>query len=131
MNTNAYGPHVMIDARSRSSALNSVEKIYQVLFALPDFIGMKKIMTPYVIPYEHEMQEESGVSGFVMIAESHISIHTYPYKDYVFIDIFSCKEFDTEKALAYLKEELGLERMQVHLHKRGLDFPRKIIAKAP
>ena len=43
-----------------------------------------------------------GISGFVMIAESHISVHTFPDQDYVFIDIFSCRPFDTDAAIDYL-----------------------------
>jgi S-adenosylmethionine decarboxylase len=130
MNGNVYGPHLMIDGRSNSSAMKSAEKIYKILFDLPDIIGMKKITTPYVVPYVHEIKEESGISGVVMIAESHISIHTYPHKDYVFIDIFSCKEFSTKKAIDFLKEKLGLTKMKTYLEQRGKDFPRTVMAEA-
>ena len=125
-----YGPHLMIDAWSKSNALKSVERVYKILFDLPGIIGMNKIITPYVIPYVHEVPEDSGVSGFVMIAESHISIHTYPYKNYAFIDIFSCKDFDVEKAKEYLKKKLGITKMTAHLERRGKDFPRAMVAEA-
>ena len=53
---------------------------------LPD--GDSKIMPPYVFRYHGEVPEDWGVSGVVLIAESHISIHTFPDKGYLSLDIF-------------------------------------------
>jgi S-adenosylmethionine/arginine decarboxylase-like enzyme len=38
-----------------------------------------------------------GITGFVALAESNITLHTYPEKGYIVLDIFSCKEFDIER----------------------------------
>ena len=68
-----------------------------------------------------------GVSGFVMIAESHISIHTFPDQDYVFMDIFSCKEFEAEKAIKQLIGAFEATKYSKNIVKRGLDFPRRML----
>ena len=63
---------------------------------------MTKIMPPYVFRYDTgKKPEDWGISGFVLIAESHISIHTFPDKNYLSLDIFSCKEYsiDTVKEI--------------------------------
>ena len=73
---------------------------------------------------EGKVPEDGGISGFVMIAESHISIHTFPAKDYVFIDLFSCKEFDVDKAMDLLVSAFGAKRVTTNVVRRGLDFPR-------
>ena len=53
-----------------------------------------------MLEYHGPNPNDNGISGFVIIAESHISVHTFPGRDYVNIDIFSCKSFDHEQALA-------------------------------
>ncbi len=71
---------------------------------------MTKIMPPYVFKYHGKVPEDWGVSGFVLIAESHISIHTFPDRGYLSLDIFSCKEFDHDQAVAYATELFGIDR---------------------
>ncbi len=119
-----YGQHMIIDAISRSKKLSSTEAVFRFLDELPKQIGMKKIITPYVIPYEHEVPEDSGVSGFVMIAESHISVHTYPHRGFFLMDVFSCKEFDAEKTVELIKDYFEAEDARVQLVERKLPLPQ-------
>jgi len=51
------------------------------LYEYPDSLDMTRITEPKVLRYDAPKNEDSGVSGFVIIAESHISIHTFPRKD--------------------------------------------------
>jgi S-adenosylmethionine decarboxylase len=73
------------------------------------------------LTYNGPKVEDSGVSGFVIIAESHISIHTFPRRDYVNIDVFSCKPFDNERALRDVKDLFSLEEVRTWLLDRGLE----------
>jgi S-adenosylmethionine decarboxylase len=62
-----------------------------------------------------------GITGFILLAESHISIHTWPEKKYVAVDIFSCGiNSQPYKGLDYLKEEFQPEKVKVREIKRGL-----------
>ncbi|HIE59551.1 MAG TPA: adenosylmethionine decarboxylase [Persephonella sp.] len=121
-----FGPHLMVDGYNASyEKLASVEAITNFLDMLPAQIEMTKIMPPYVFKYDGgDKPEDWGVSGFVIIAESHISIHTFPEKKYFSIDIFSCKEFDIEKALNIIKEYFETEDLEVRTTERGSEFPR-------
>ena len=121
-----FGPHLMVDGYNASyEKLASVESITNFLDMLPAQIEMTKIMPPYVFKYDGgDKPEDWGVSGFVIIAESHISIHTFPEKKYFSIDIFSCKEFDIEKALNIIKEYFETEDLEVRTTERGSEFPR-------
>lgn len=86
---------------------------------------MHKISTPYVIDYDGgEKPEDAGISGFVLIAESHISVHTFPKKGFVSIDVFSCRNFDTTQTVAFASESFGIKRAEVHTIERGHGFPR-------
>ena len=92
------------------------------LYRYPDSLNMTRITEPKVLRYEAPKSEDSGVSGFVIIAESHISIHTFPRKDYINIDIFSCQPFDHERALADVKDLFDLAEVKTWLLERGLEW---------
>ena len=104
--------------------------ILQLLDRYPSQIGMKKIAPPSVLRYIGEKPEDWGISGFVLIAESHISIHTFPEKAYINIDIFSCKPFDAEGAAEVMRREFGLAAVKTYLLERGLEYPTSLEAAA-
>lgn len=68
----------------------------------------------------HHFSPNGGVSGVLVLAESHVSIHTWPERDYAAIDIFMCGECDPANALPALKKGFQPERVQLAEHKRGL-----------
>ena len=108
--------HLIIDGySSNSDILQSEEFIYQLLDQYPAEIGMTKIAPPYVLRYVGAKPEEWGVSGFVLIAESHISIHTFVEQRYVHIDVFSCKSFDADRAIRDLSGRLQLTEVKTYL----------------
>lgn len=87
----------------------------------PVRLGMTKITKPKVMHYNAPVEADSGITGFVVIAESHISVHTFPHRRYVNIDIFSCKSFDNGKALEEVQQIFGLQRVKSWLVDRGLE----------
>jgi S-adenosylmethionine decarboxylase len=93
----------------------------EVLDEFPSLIGMTKISPPHVYNYVGDVAEDWGVSGFVVIAESHISIHTFPDRQYLNIDIFSCKEFDNKGTLAKLQSRFNLTNIRSWSISRGLE----------
>ena len=122
-----FGPHLMLDGYGCDmSKLRDLNLVYKILEELPNRIGMTKIMPPYVFKYSGLKPEDWGVSGFVLIAESHISIHTFPEKNFVSVDIFSCKSFDSEQAETYLKEAFAMEKVECTVVDRGTEFPKEI-----
>ena len=129
--TYGFGPHMMLDCYGcPQEKLSDLDLIYATLDSLPAKIGMTKIMQPHVFRYSGKVPEDWGVSGVVLIAESHISIHTFPEKEHAFIDIFSCKDFDTDFARRLLLETFGATSHEVVLVNRGLEFP-KSVRRAP
>ncbi len=60
------------------------------------------------------------MTGFVLIAESHIAVHTFPEHGMVNIDVFSCKGFDAEGTRKYIVEAFGLRDVKVTVLERGL-----------
>jgi len=124
--------HLTIDGFGGSAAkLGSETLVRSLLDRYPGAINMTKITAPMVMEYVGDKPEDWGVTGFVIIAESHISIHTFPDRGYVWVDVFSCKEFDTDGATDMIVEAFDLERITCHKLPRGLEFPHAIDAATP
>lgn len=68
----------------------------------------------------HHFTPNGGVSGVAVLAESHISIHTWPERCYAAVDIFMCGGADPYKALPVLRGALASKSVQVCEQKRGL-----------
>ena len=119
-----FGPHLMLDLNLCDiNRLNCINTCFKLLNELPDHIGMTKITMPHVFPYHGLVPEDEGITGTVIIAESHVSVHTFPKKAYAFIDVFSCKPFQTEFAIDYCVTLFGSKEPDIHLTYRGKNFP--------
>ncbi|MBI2096607.1 MAG: S-adenosylmethionine decarboxylase [Candidatus Sungbacteria bacterium] len=120
-----FGLHLMIDGyKCDVSRLESMEYVFKTLDNLPDYLGMKKLITPYVVKVsENDKKDPGGYSGFVMIQESHISIHTFPKRRFVSIDVYSCKNFDTGKTQRYLTRAFGIRELETNVVQRGTRYP--------
>ena len=68
----------------------------------------------------HHFSPFSGVSGVVLLAESHISIHTWPERDYAAIDIFMCGQCDPNLAIPILKSGFNAPDLTVQEIRRGI-----------
>ncbi len=122
-----FGVHLIVDGYGCERAgLEDISLIYDFLEQYPTQMEMTKIMPPYVFRYNGAVPEDWGISGFVLIAESHISIHTFPDKQYLSIDMFSCKPFDTDKALETIKRYFKVQKYDMKVLDRGQEFPNTI-----
>jgi len=122
-----FGVHLMVDGYGcNRSALEDINLIYDFLDHYPARMDMTKIMPPYVFRYNGTVPEDWGISGFVLIAESHISIHTFPEKQYLSLDMFSCKPFDTRLAVEFVKERFQIQKYETKVLDRGQEFPNTI-----
>ena len=105
--------HLIIDGySSNQKILRDEDFLRKWLQNYPARIGMTRISQPHVIRYIRPVLEDWGISGFVFIAESHIGIHTFVEQNYINIDIFSCKDFDTEKAIKDFQEGFQLIKLR-------------------
>ena len=68
----------------------------------------------------HHFGPDGGVSGVVVLAESHISIHTWPERDFAAVDIFMCGACDPYRSLPALKEVFRPKSILLAEQRRGL-----------
>jgi S-adenosylmethionine decarboxylase len=111
--------HLVVDAFvDDASRISEIEPIFDLLNSLPDEIGMTKIIQPYVFRYHGVVPEDWGITGMVIIAESHISIHTFPEHKRFHMDVFSCKPFDADEAIRLIEARLGVTRRAADVIRR-------------
>lgn len=120
------GTHLMLDCFGcNKEALFSKDKISSFLAMLPVELGMKKLIEPYIVHYEGgETWDKGGITGFMLIAESHISIHTFPHDGFFTADVYSCKPFDVSKAIILFKKAFGAKSEKVKVVARDIEVVR-------
>jgi S-adenosylmethionine decarboxylase len=96
-----------------------------LLQALPPEMGMHAISAPLVVSVGPNCHKDpGGLSGFVMIAESHISFHTFPGRRFVTIDLYTCQTgLDRQATIDRLMRAFRLTDAEVHVQERGLRYP--------
>lgn len=67
----------------------------------------------------HKFSDGGGVTGVALLAESHISVHTWPERDYAAFDVFMCGGSKPEKAVEVLKDVFSPERVDINEILRG------------
>jgi S-adenosylmethionine decarboxylase len=111
--------HLIIDGHGgEPQRLWDVGFIYQLLARYPSQIGMSRVSPPQVAKYSCSDSTQGGVSGFVLLAESHISIHTFPEQSYINIDVFSCKDFNPEQAIREFQQLFCLTEVRSRILSR-------------
>jgi S-adenosylmethionine decarboxylase len=67
----------------------------------------------------HSFGEGAGITGVAILAESHISIHTWPELDYAALDVFMCGACDPHLSLSVFRACFTPQKERVNLHLRG------------
>ncbi len=101
----ALGRHMTVEFYDCDPAIIvDSEKVKQA------FLKAAKDSGATVIDYSFHVFQPQGVSGVVIIAESHFSVHAWPEHDYAAVDLFTCSDtIDLKKAISSLKESLAAE----------------------
>lgn len=129
-----FGLHMMLDAYGVPKAtLDDMKLVYKYLYELPPLIGMKRLSSPVVVNAEESKSkfDPGGISGVVILAESHASIHTFAAKGFFTMDLYSCSDFsgDVDKVLKFTKKLFPFQTHQLQTVKRGLHYPVKNLNK--
>jgi len=112
----ALGTHLLVELREcNPEILKSLDKVKSIMVS-----AAKEAQATIVDVSFHEFNP-FGVSGVVVIAESHLTIHTWPEYDYAAVDIFTCGDIiKPEIAASYLIREFGCKNPSIVEMKRGI-----------
>ena len=121
-----FGEHLTIDGyQGNETLLNNKELVLHCLNDLPEQLGMHKLSTPEIyFAAGNDIKDPGGWSGFVVIAESHIAIHTFPKRGFVSIDVYTCKNgMDNTFIVDYFTKKFELKDTETNFIKRGTRYP--------
>ncbi|MCR9257057.1 MAG: adenosylmethionine decarboxylase [Alphaproteobacteria bacterium] len=107
------GTHLIIDLWGA----DRLDDIDHISAALRECVEKAKATLLHI--HLHHFTPNGGVSGVAVLAESHISIHTWPEKNYAALDVFMCGDSEPHRAIDVLKEAFGPDSVEVGEHRRG------------
>lgn len=132
MSTTNFGEHLTIDGYGGEyGKLNDKELVFHCVDKLPELLGMHKLSKPEIyFAKGNDLKDPGGWSGFVVIEESHISVHTFPARGFVSADVYTCKNgMDTDFIVRYFTETFGLRDVETNFIKRGTRYPSENVAE--
>lgn len=105
--------HFVMDAfHGYRSRLDDIMLVYEALEEIPQKLGMKAVMPPFILPYYNGVvPEDCGISAFVFLAGGHFTIHTFSFREAYFVDLFSPEAFDTAQVEKLIKDAFPAERI--------------------
>jgi S-adenosylmethionine decarboxylase len=109
------GSHLIIDL-FEAERLDDIDHIAQALMDCVDAAGATLLHL-----HLHPFEPNGGVSGVAVLAESHISIHSWPERGYAALDVFMCGEAEPERCIGVLRSAFRPQRIEVKELLRGKD----------
>ena len=121
-----FGEHLTLDGYGGHPALlDDKDRILDCLYDLVDDLGMQMLANPRIYrATDNQIKDPGGWSSFVVIAESHISIHTFPARQFVSADVYTCKSgLPKDRIRKCIQQAFQLQEVEVNFLIRGKRYP--------
>lgn len=111
--------HITLDCYGASQhSLNDLTTIYQLLNYLGYKFDLEPIAPPHLIPYYYgRVKKDSGITAYVLLRGGHITIHTFPFRECYFVDVFSPKDFDEQSIYDFFMDNLPFDEKSSNFEK--------------
>jgi len=122
--TTAFGRSLHVDLYGVAARLcDDLTFCYTLLDELTAWLGMHKQSPPFIFRSpDEQFPDKAGLSGWVPLIESGISIHTLTPKQFVTIDIYTCGNLDPETAIRFLADRLQPTHYESNYLVRGITY---------
>lgn len=111
------GQHLILDLWD-ATPLNNLAVMENTLRDCVDICGATLLHI-----HLHHFTVNGGISGVAVLAESHISVHTWPERRFAAFDIFMCGDASPEQAITILERNFSPQRIDIHQTLRGIVQP--------
>lgn len=121
-----FGVHMMLDCYEADPArLADAGLLTGMMTSLVTRLSMHAIHEPVVVEVgPMNRKDPGGLSGFILIAESHISFHTFPKRRFATIDVYTCHgSLPEEDVVAELRRHLCFASHEAFVQSRGRRYP--------
>ncbi|MCH5157382.1 MAG: S-adenosylmethionine decarboxylase [Clostridiales bacterium] len=103
--------HIMIDGyRASENRLDDIKTVNSVLNEIVQTLNIDSVMPPFLLPYYYAKDgDDDGISAFVLLEGGHITIHTFPRRGCLFVDLLYDGYFDEDKLCSILRRTFHYE----------------------
>ncbi|MFT6113173.1 MAG: S-adenosylmethionine decarboxylase [Glaciecola sp.] len=107
------GMHIIVDLYG-ADYLDNIERVEAVMRECIEKCGAHLLHI-----HLHHFTPNDGVTGVAVLSESHISVHTWPERNFAAFDIFMCGDSKPELAIEILKDQFNAKKVVTTIKKRG------------
>lgn len=121
-----FGEHIMVDGyRGDAAKLNDGDLVRNSLLELCALLRMHALAPPLIANApDSDFKDPGGWSGFLIISESHIALHTFPRRQFLSADVYSCRNgMAAEQIVEFLERSFALQEVETNFVRRGLKYP--------
>ncbi len=120
----AFGYELLLDLYDcKEGACDDLALCYRFLDEIVEYLGMEKQAPPNIFYTDGKrFPDKAGLSGWAPLVESSVVIHTLTPKNFISIDIYCCRWFDTNKAKSFVRTFFSPKRMDEQFLLRGIDY---------
>ena len=119
-----FGYELLLDLYDcKPGVCDDLALCYRFLDEFVDYLGMEKQSPPSIFFTDAKrFPDKAGLSGWAPLVESSIVIHTLSVTNFISIDVYCCKEFDTNKAKTFVQKFFSPKRIDEQFLLRGVDY---------
>ncbi len=119
-----FGVQLLVDLyECKPGACDDLSLCYDFLEEIVRVLKVEPQSPPFIFRTDGKRYpDKAGLSGWIPLVESGVQIHTLTPKDFISIDIYSCRPFDPELIKAFVRRTFAPKRMDGQFLERGLDY---------
>jgi len=121
-----FGYQLLLDLYNcKKSACDDLTLCYSFLEEVIRVLDVEPQSPPFIFRTDGKRYpDKAGLSGWIPLVESGIQIHTLTPKNFISIDIYSCKQFEIEPIKKFVRDFFAPKRMDAQSLERGIDYNR-------
>ena len=119
-----FGYQLLLDLYAcKPGACDDLGLCYNFLEEIVRVLKVEPQSPPFIFRTDGKrFPDKAGLSGWIPLVESGIQIHTLTPKEFISIDIYSCRQFDVEPLKAFVRSYFAPKQMDEQFLERGLDY---------
>ena len=119
-----FGFQLLLDLYAcKPGACDDLSLCYNFLDEIVRVLEVEPQSPPFIFRTDgSRYPDKAGLSGWVPLVESGVQLHTLTPKDFISIDVYSCRPFDLESVKAFVRRTFRPKRMDAQFIERGLDY---------
>ena len=119
-----FGYQLLLDLyECKKGAADDLGRCYNFLEGLVEILKVESQSPPFIFRTDAKRYpDKAGLSGWIPLVESGIQIHTLTEKDFICIDIYSCRRFNTDPIKDFVRHTFAPKRIDDQFIERGVDY---------